>query len=126
MSIGLSGIQFLGAPEGRESLSVFFLVRQNSAHVQIRYTNIISHLRGPLEEGECFIRGVFLQLNITQIRERLRMAGIDAEFGFKRGFGFVVLVQLPVEIAQTKMDAGFSWRRFRGSLELRYGFHCPA
>src|SRR5713226_2608039 len=54
------------------------------------------------------------------------MRWVDAQFVFKRGLGFVVLVLLPVKIAKTEIDVGLSRRGLGGSLKFRYRFNGSA
>src|SRR4029077_3576025 len=48
------------------------------------------------------------------------MRRVDAQFGFKCVFGFVILVLLPIKIAKTEIDVRLSRRGLGGSLKLRY------
>src|SRR5579862_1757741 len=54
------------------------------------------------------------------------MVRIESEFPLELLAGFVVLLSLPVKIAEAKMNVGLTGRNFRGRFELGNRFRSPS
>src|SRR5579864_7036534 len=61
---------------------------------------------------------VALPFDVAKIRQCLRMVGIEGDFALEFLPGCVILLRLPIQVAETEMDIGLAGRYFRGGFEF--------
>src|SRR5271155_3580283 len=88
----------------------------------MRDTDVAVRLQSLLKERSCRIEIVLLHRDIPKIGKGLRMPGIDRQLVLEFGRCIIILLQLPVQIAEAKMHVGFLGSGFYGFLELGDSF----
>src|SRR5580658_3525172 len=92
----------------------------------MRDTDVAACLQGLLEQRSSRIEIVLFHCDIPKIRKGLRVLGIDRQLALEFGLGIIILLQLPVQVAEAKMYVLFLGSSFYGLLELRNGFRSPS
>lgn len=126
MRVGLRGIERDGALQSGDGVLIFSLLDKNRAEVHIGEAQIVARLQGFLQQRQRRIAIILFEGHVAEIGQGLSIFGIDGELILEIGFRGVVLLQLPMKIAEAEMKIGFAGRGVDGRLEFRNSIGSPA
>src|SRR5580700_1308976 len=124
--IRLFRIQCHGTLQRSDGIPIMPLLRKNCSQIEMRDANVVSGSQSPSEQARGASWIVFLHRNVAKIGQRLRVIRINRQLALEFGFRLIVLLELPMQVAKTKMNVGFLWTGLCGLLELRNGFWSPS
>ena len=126
MRVGLRGIERDGALQSGNGFLIFPLLDKNRAEVHIREAQIVARLQGFLQQRQRRIAIILLEGHVAEIGQGLSIFGIDGELILEISFRGVVLLQLPMKIAEAEMKIGLAGRGVDGRLKFGNGIGSPA
>ena len=118
MRIGLFWVQCNSLSKGCQRLWVIFFLKIDGPQVEISEANVILQAHGGLQKTERFFQVAAPQFDVAEISESMGVAGIEFQFALESGFGVVILLELPVQKAESKIGVGLARRCLDSGLKL--------
>ena len=126
MRVRPSRIEFNRVMQRRLRLGVIFSLKIDLAYVYIDDAKIAFGSSGAIQVRKRCIWVIVFPLDIPHIRQGLSILGIERQLGFEFLFGCLVLLCLPVKIAQAEMNVGFARGNLHGGFKFRNGLFGPS
>jgi len=119
--VGLFRIEFDSAFQRGDSFLIFSLLIQDGAQINVGEANVFADVDGFFEKGEGGGVVVILHGHVAEIGERLGVGRTDGQLFLELGFGLIVLLELPVEIAEAEMHVWLVGSGFGGGFKFGDG-----
>ena len=121
MHVWLRGIKTLGIAKHQKRIFILFFLCEYRSQIKVSNAVCALDFHGFLQDSLRFIKIVPLELNVPEVRQRLRLLRIKRELGIEFPFRVPVLIELPVQVSDSEMNVRLLWCDFGGSLKFCEG-----
>ena len=121
MNVRLVRVQFFRLAHRGKGFGILLLVHQDGGNIEVRETVVAPESGGLAKECQGFFGVLAFHRDVSEIGQGLGVSGVDQKLSLERRGGLVVVVSLPVKIAQPKIQVWFFWREFERGFELGDG-----